>query len=66
MLDLNEKYVFNKKQQPVAVQMDLKTFQRLEKVLEDYALGQYMQDADSENLSLADAQAYYKKLPKKR
>jgi len=66
MLDLNEKYVFNKKQQPVAVQMDIKTFHRLEQVLEDHALGQYMQEADEENLSLAEAQAYYKKLQKKK
>ncbi len=66
MLDLNEKYIVNKQQQPIAVQLDIKTFKRLEDVLEDYALAQYMIEAkDDEKLSLNEAQIYYKKLKKK-
>ncbi len=66
MLDLNEKYIINKQQQPVAVQLDIKVFKRLEEVLEDYALTQYMKETDSEEkLTLNEAKAYYKKLKKK-
>ena len=35
MLDLNEKYIINKEQEPIAVQLDIKVFKRLEEVLED-------------------------------
>lgn len=67
MLDLNEKYIINKQQQPVAVQLDIKVFKRLEEVLEDYALAQYMKETDSEEkLTLNEAKAYYKKLKKKQ
>ncbi len=66
MLDLKEKYIVNKQQKPIAVQLDIKTFKRLEEVLEDYALAQYMSDADNdETLSLQEAKSYYKKLKKK-
>jgi hypothetical protein len=66
MLDLKEKYIINKQQKPIAVQLDIKTFKRLEEVLEDYALAQYMFDVnDDEKLALNEAETYYKKLKKK-
>jgi hypothetical protein len=66
MLDLKEKYIVDKQQKPVAVQLDIKTFKRLEEVLEDYALAQYMKETDDEEiLTLNEAKAYYKKLKKK-
>ncbi|SFQ48650.1 hypothetical protein [Parafilimonas terrae] len=66
MLDLNEKYIINKEQEPIAVQLDIKVFKRLEEVLEDYALAQYMKETDTEEkLTLNEAKAYYKKLKKK-
>ncbi|OIR03377.1 hypothetical protein GALL_144480 [mine drainage metagenome] len=66
MLDLKEKYIVNKQQKQVAVQLDMKTFKRLEEVLEDYALAQYMIESENdEKLSLNEAQVYYKKLKKK-
>jgi hypothetical protein len=66
MLDLKEKYIVNKQQKQVAVQLDIKTFKRLEEVLEDYALAQYMIESEKdEKLSLNEAQVYYKKLKKK-
>lgn len=65
MLDLNEKYIVNRRQKKVAVQLDIKTFKRLEEVLEDYALGQYMEEAkNDEKLTLEEAKVYYKKLKK--
>ena len=66
MLDLNEKYIVNNRQQKVGVQLDIKTFKRLEEVLEDYALAQYMKEANAdEKISLGEAKSVYKKLKKK-
>jgi hypothetical protein len=65
MLDLNEKYIVNKQNKPVAVQLDIKTFKRLEDVLEDYALAQYMQQAaEDDKLNLEEAKSFYKKIKK--
>ena len=64
MLDLNEKYIVDKQQKPIAVQLDIETFKKIEKVLEDYALGQYMQQSDEENLDIDEAKEFYKKLTK--
>lgn len=66
MLALNEKYIVNRQQKKVAVQLDIKTFKKLEEVLEDYALGQYMEDAkNDEKLTLQEAKAAYGKLKKR-
>jgi hypothetical protein len=66
MLDLNEKYIVDKKQKAIAVQLDIKTFKRLEEVLEDYALAQYMKNARKEaRLDLGQAKTYYRRLIKK-
>jgi hypothetical protein len=65
MLDLNEKYIVDKQQKPVAVQLDIETFKKIEEVLEDYALGQYMQQSDNDNLNIDEAKKFYKKLTKK-
>jgi hypothetical protein len=65
MLDLNEKYIINKQNKPVAVQLDIKTFKKLEEVLEDYALAQYMKQADNdEKLNIEEAKTFYKKIKK--
>jgi hypothetical protein len=66
MLDLKEKYIVNSRQQKVGVQLDIKIFKRLEEVLEDYALSQYMKPAEKEvKLSLSEARLAYKRLKKK-
>ncbi|MDP1973646.1 MAG: hypothetical protein Q8J87_11770 [Sediminibacterium sp.] len=66
MLDLKEKYIVNSRQQKVGVQLDIKTFKRLEEVLEDYALSQYMKPAEKEvKLCLSEARLAYKRLKKK-
>ncbi len=67
MLDLNEKYILNKQQKPVAVQLDIKTFKKIEEVLEDYALVQLMKEADNEEMfEIKEAKSYYKNLLKKK
>ncbi len=50
----------------VVIQLDIKIFKRIEEVLEDYALAQYMkQSKDDERLNIVEARSFYKKLPKK-
>ncbi|MEI7627620.1 MAG: hypothetical protein WCJ80_05240 [Bacteroidota bacterium] len=65
MLNLNEKYILNKQQKKVAVQLDLKTFKKIEDVLEDYALGQYIEASMQEDkMTLEEAKSVYKKIKK--
>ncbi len=66
MLDLQEKYIIDKNNKPVAVQLDIKTFERLEEVLENYALAQYMKETEGDDkLNVEEAKTFYKKLLKK-
>lgn len=63
MLDLKEKYIINKQQEPVAVQLDIKTFRKIEEVLEDYALAKYMDETENdEKFTRSEAKRYYKNL----
>ncbi|WP_429416742.1 hypothetical protein [Roseimarinus sediminis] len=55
-----------RKNRPVAVQVDIDTFNKIEQVLEDYALGQLINENDEiDRISLKDAEVYYKQLKKK-
>jgi hypothetical protein len=63
MLDIKKTYVTDSKKRPLAVQIDIKTFERIEQVLEDYALGKLIAENNSDEvLSVAEAQEYYLKL----
>ena len=63
MLKIKKTYLTDEKKRTVAVQVDIKTFEKMEQLLEDYALGQLMEENDpSENLSLNEAKEYYRKL----
>ena len=44
MLDIKKTYVTDSKNRPLAVQVDIKTFERIEQVLEDYALGKLIEE----------------------
>ena len=61
MLDIRKKYVTNENNEAVAVQLDLETFEKMERLLEDYALGKLIEEEeDAPHLSLDEAKAYYK------
>ena len=63
MLNIKKTYVTDEKKNPIAVQIDIDTYQKIEQLLEDYALGQLIEDNDpGENLSLNEAKTYYEKL----
>ena len=63
MLDIKKIYLTDEKKRAVAVQVDIETFEKMEQLLEDYALGQFIEENDpNENLSLNEAKEYYRKL----
>jgi len=67
MLEINKTFVTDSKKRPVAVQVDIHTFEKIEQVLEDYALGQFIEENNpDEILSVAEAREYYNSLLQKR
>jgi len=62
MLNIAEKYIVDKKNKKVAVQIPIDTYKKIESVLEDYALGQYILNTQDEKpLSVKEAKKYYGK-----
>ncbi|MBA4410836.1 MAG: hypothetical protein Q8S54_05950 [Bacteroidota bacterium] len=67
MLEINKTYVTDSKKRLVAVQVDIQTFEKMEQLLEDYALGQFISENDPDDiLSVAEAKAYYESLLHKK
>jgi hypothetical protein len=65
MLTIKKKYIIDENDQKVAVQLDIETFQRIEQVLEDYALGELIKENNpKDRLSLEEAKAVYKNMKK--
>jgi len=65
MENLKEKYIVDNNNRKVAVQLDIKTFRKIEDILENYALHQLMRKDDaSDTLNLEQAKSYYSKLEK--
>jgi hypothetical protein len=57
---LEKKYIIDEKNQKVAVQIDIETFEKIEEILENYALVQLMKEnEEEETLNLENAKAYY-------
>jgi len=67
MLDIKKTYVTDSRKRPIAVQIDIQTFEKMEQLLEDYALAQYINENNQEDtLSVADAKAFYETLTNKK
>jgi len=65
MEPFKKQYIVDEQNRRVAVQIDIETFEKMEDLLEDYALYQLMQQAsDDEALNLKEARAFYDALPK--
>lgn len=61
MLKIRKRYLTDDKNKPVAVQVDIKTFEKIEQLLEDYALAQFINENDpADNLSLEEAEEHYR------
>ena len=66
MLTIKKQFVVDEKNRPFAVQVDIATFERMEQLIEDYALGQLINENNSnDNLTLDEGKEYYHKLTKK-
>jgi hypothetical protein len=63
MLKIHKNIVLDESQKPVAVQIPIKEFERLEEIIENYGLSKLMDEVkDDERLSIEDAKKYYQSL----
>ena len=63
MLELHKNIVLDENQKPIAVQVPIEEFERLEEVIENYGLGKMMDEvADDEQLSVHEAKHLYRSL----
>ena len=63
MFEFHKSYVLNEQQQPIAVQIPLAEFERIEEILENYGLVKLMEEPDDmERLSKAEALEYYQSI----
>ena len=64
-MNIKRRYIVDDKNQKVAVQLDIKTFEQIEEVLENYSLYNRMKSYDKEAaLDLEEAESFYAKLKK--
>ena len=64
MESIKKKYIIDENNNKIAVQINIETYQKLEDLLENYALVQLMKEDDGERLEVREAKEFYKKLPK--
>ncbi len=66
MLEIQKHYLMDNNQQPVAVQISIADFEKIEEILENYGLVQLMEEQeDNERLSKEEAWKYYQILKHK-
>lgn len=60
MLEIHKNYVIDENQQPIAVQIPLKQFEKIEEILENYGLAKLIEETEGdERLSKEQALKYY-------
>ena len=65
MEDIKKKYIVDEQQNKIAVQIDIADFEKIERILEDYALGQLIKENDpAEDMDLEAAREFYEQLKK--
>ena len=65
MIAIKKKYIINENQDKVAVQLDIKTFEKIEQLLEDYAIATQMKvNRKEDRLEVNEAKAFYSRLKK--
>ena len=66
MLEIKKSYVVDENQNPIAVQIPLDDFSKIEEVLENFGLAKLMEETeDDELLSGEEAYKYYQSLKNK-
>jgi acyl CoA:acetate/3-ketoacid CoA transferase alpha subunit len=66
METIKKKYIVDENNNKIAVQIDIAAYEKMEGLLENYALVQLMKEDDSGNLEIREAKEFYNKLPKKK
>lgn len=65
MQTINRQYVVDEQNTKIAVQIPIETFERIEEILENYALVQLMKENEGEEiLGVNEAKAFYNQLEK--
>ena len=65
MEEVKKKYIVDEHNRKVAVQVDIETFNKIEEILENYALVQLMKENEGDDtLEIDEAKAYYQILDK--
>jgi len=63
MLELHKNIVLDENQKPIAVQIPIEEFERMEEVIENYGLAKMMDEvANDEQLSVHEAKHHYRSL----
>ncbi|MCD4693147.1 MAG: hypothetical protein K8R79_09545 [Calditrichales bacterium] len=63
---INRQYIVDDKNRKLAVQLNIETFEKIEEVLENYALYQLMNENNDESLNISEAKTFYKRLKKNK
>jgi ASC-1-like (ASCH) protein len=63
---IKKKYIVDENNNKVAVQIDIAAYEKIEELLENYALVQLMREDESGNLEIREAKEFYNKLPKEK
>ena len=50
MLEINKSYVLDKDQKPIAVQIPIAEFEKIEEILEDYGLGKLIEKVENNRI----------------
>jgi len=65
METINKQYIVDEHNRKIAVQIPIETFERIEEIVENYALVQLMKENEGEELlGVNEAKAYYDQLKK--
>lgn len=65
METINKQYIVDEQNRRIAVQIPIETFEKLEELLENYALVQLMKENEGEEvLGVREAKTYYAQLKK--
>ena len=66
MFHLDPQYVTDSQNKKIAVQLNIKTYNKIEEILENYSLYQFMEEEIDIPLELNEAKAHYAQLKKEK
>jgi len=65
MESINKRYIVDERNKKIAVQIPIDTFEKIEEILENYALVQLMKEHEDEEIfGVNEAKSYYDQLEK--